>query len=541
MMLWMLYATCIAALLGMAAAVLEPALAVAGRPTRVLWLAALVAGAVLGLGGPLVAWVASPGAAEATALQVAVTPDPDRAGGSAAGTSSAPRLSVTSARLRAADRPLAAAWALTSALLSAGLLVSGVRLRGLKSSGRMRRLRGVHLLLHPDRGPAAGGVLAPWVLLPSWTRSLPARQRRLLMAHELEHVRGRDPLARLAGTCVVLLMPWNAAAWWLLRRLRLAIEIDCDARVVRRCGGAGDYARFLLDVAAHGRRVPVLALGEVSLSGNLERRVLAMTNRTRVQGIRVAVRAAVAALAIAGVHLVEVPAAPALAQTASAELTAAEIAVTAPQQQPAITGTVLDHTGAPVAGARIEVAGTALSAVTNTEGRFLLLNLPRGTHALQVTAQGYRSEAVRNVAVTAGRITQLTITLARPGEPSREAAVQQVEAAARARESDTQLIGIYPAPAQKRSLAITGQVTSSDGRVLRGVQVRVTGAALGSLTNEQGRFLLLLGSPGTYTLTMSLEGYRTVALLDIRVVAGEPPRIEVVLEPEGDALPNPAT
>jgi hypothetical protein len=528
MMLWMLYATCIAALLGLAAAVLEPTLAAAGRPTRVLWLAALLAGAGVGLGGPLIASVASSRAPEATAPQVAMASDPDRASGSAAGTSSATRLSVTSARVRAADRPLAAAWALTSALLFAGLLISGVRLRGLKSAGRMRRLRGVHLLLHPDRGPTAAGVLAPWVLLPSWARSLPARQRRLLLAHELEHVRGRDPLTRLAGTCVVLLMPWNAAAWWLLRRLRLAIEIDCDARVVRRCGGVGDYARFLLDVAAHARRVPVLALGEVSLSGNLESRVLAMTNRTRVQGIRLAVRAAVAALAIAGVRIVEVPAAPALAQPAPAELATAEIAVAAPQQQPAIAGTVVDHTGAPISGARIEVVGTALGAVTNTQGRFLLLNLPPGTHTLQVTAQGYGSEAVRDVALTAGRITQLTITLARPGEPSLEAAMQHVEAAARARDR---------APAPERSL-VTGQVTASDGRVLRGVQVRVAGAALGSVTNEQGRFLLLLGSPGTYSLTISLEGYRTVVLDDVRVVAGEPRRIEVVLEPEGDSSPT---
>jgi hypothetical protein len=536
MMLWMLYATCIAALLGLAAAALEPTLAVAGRPTRVLWLAALVAGVVVGLGGPLFARVTSPGASEAAAPQVAVASDPDRVGESAAGTSPARRFSVTSARVRAADRPLAAAWAITSALLFAGLLVSGVRLRGLKSAGRMRRLRGVHLLLHPDRGPAAAGVLTPWVLLPSWVRSLPARQRRLLLAHELEHVRGGDPLARLAGTCVVLLMPWNGAAWWLLRRLRLAIEIDCDARVVRRCGGAGDYARFLLDVAAHARRVPVLALGEVSLSGNLERRVLAMTNRTGVQGIQLTVRAAVAALAIAGVSIVEVPAAPALAQPAPASGAPTEIAVTVPQQQPAIAGTVVDHTGAPVAGARIEEAGSTLGAVTNTQGRFMLMNLAPGTHTLQVTAQGFRREAVRDVAVTAGRMTQLTITLARPGEPSLEAAVQHGDAAARARnrESDPQLIGSYPAPAPGRSPAIAGHVTSRDGVVLRGAQVRVAGAALGAVTNEHGRFLLLLGSPGTYSLTISLEGYRTVVLDDVRADAGEAHRIEVVLEPAGD-------
>ena len=30
----------------------------------------------------------------------------------------------------------------------------------------------------------------------------------------------------------VVLMPWNLPLWWQWRRLRFAIEVDCDARVL---------------------------------------------------------------------------------------------------------------------------------------------------------------------------------------------------------------------------------------------------------------------------------------------------------------------
>ena len=40
-------------------------------------------------------------------------------------------------------------------------------------------------------------------------------------------------------------MPWNLALWWQLRRLRLAVEMDCDNRVVAALGDPNPYGCFL--------------------------------------------------------------------------------------------------------------------------------------------------------------------------------------------------------------------------------------------------------------------------------------------------------
>ena len=71
-------------------------------------------------------------------------------------------------------------------------------------------------------------------------------------------------------------MPWNLALWFMLSRLRLAIELDCDARVLR--GGVAPlaYGELLIDLAE--RAIP-LRLATTALSddsSHLHQRILAM-------------------------------------------------------------------------------------------------------------------------------------------------------------------------------------------------------------------------------------------------------------------------
>lgn len=57
---------------------------------------------------------------------------------------------------------------------------------------------------------------------------------------------------------------------------------------------------------------------------------------------------------------------------------------------PTLAGRVVDDaTGQPVRGARVEVADTSLVAVSDGEGRFAIENLPAGTRAARVMAEGY--------------------------------------------------------------------------------------------------------------------------------------------------------
>jgi bla regulator protein blaR1 len=42
-----------------------------------------------------------------------------------------------------------------------------------------------------------------------------------------------DPLLPRVAQLMVALAPWNLPAWWQLRRLRFAIQVDSDARVLQ--------------------------------------------------------------------------------------------------------------------------------------------------------------------------------------------------------------------------------------------------------------------------------------------------------------------
>src|SRR4029078_228106 len=53
------------------------------------------------------------------------------------------------------------------------------------------------------------------------------------IAHDQPHLDARDPQLLTLGLALLVFMPWNLPLWWQLRRLRYAIEIDCDARVLK--------------------------------------------------------------------------------------------------------------------------------------------------------------------------------------------------------------------------------------------------------------------------------------------------------------------
>jgi hypothetical protein len=76
----------------------------------------------------------------------------------------------------------------------------------------------------------------------------------------------------------LILVPWNAALWWQLRRLSLAIELDCDRRVVSSLGDAHAYGKLLLAVAQASSRGmgPRLQPALVGRAGMLERRLTAL-------------------------------------------------------------------------------------------------------------------------------------------------------------------------------------------------------------------------------------------------------------------------
>jgi TonB family protein len=188
---------------------------------------------------------------------------------------------VTQAAIRLSDAVLPTLWLVSSVLLLAAILYGQRRLHRDRIESRRTKLNGREVLLTDNVGPAVAGVGRPVVLLPRWALALDAASQELLLAHEFEHVKEGDTRVLLTGAIATALMPWNPVAWWISRRLRLAVEQDCDARVLRAHPDVRRYADLLL-MAAGRRGMPTRLLsahfGEHR--SDLDRRIESMTDRT---------------------------------------------------------------------------------------------------------------------------------------------------------------------------------------------------------------------------------------------------------------------
>lgn len=197
---------------------------------------------------------------------------------------------------------LRGAWLVTSLVALLVGVAALRRHRAVLTRSVARTIDARHVLVHEDFGPAVIGLLRPQVVVPRWLLSRRPDEQSLVVAHERAHIAARDPLLLVAGAIPLIVMPWNPLFWWAFRRLRLAIELDCDARVLRAGAPALAYGSLLLDLTSS---LPPVRLGAPAFAARpsqLEERILAMSSRPLTPNRRRT--ALVAASLIAGIALV---------------------------------------------------------------------------------------------------------------------------------------------------------------------------------------------------------------------------------------------
>jgi beta-lactamase regulating signal transducer with metallopeptidase domain len=273
---FMLYSIVLGAFVAAIAWLLERALGSFGRARRNIWIVAIVAVFVL---PPL-----------ATVLQAPVTPAPARleaapavlfVGRASASLKAAPALRAA----RIADWPLdtiaAVAWISGAMFVLAFYFANALRLSRRARAWRASNLDTCAISVAPDIGPALYGWWRPRIVFPAWLLAAPAALQRLALAHEREHLAVRDPQILAAATLLAALLPWNAALWWMLRRLRFSMEVDCDARVLRGGADPSDYGLALLFVSERQARSPIATIALIERRSQLERRINIMVDSPR--------------------------------------------------------------------------------------------------------------------------------------------------------------------------------------------------------------------------------------------------------------------
>ncbi len=165
-----------------------------------------------------------------------------------------------------------------------GIYLAGVSLFLLRlligtiEANRLRRqARLVEDRLTSDRcvTPITVGWLTPMLILPpGWDRWSP-EQLTVVLTHEREHARRRDPLTQWLALLNRAVFWFHPLAWWLERRVATLAEEACDAAVIAAGHSPQHYSECLLEMArtvarAHGRvRLVGMAMPGSGLSERL--------------------------------------------------------------------------------------------------------------------------------------------------------------------------------------------------------------------------------------------------------------------------------
>src|SRR5262249_40817452 len=153
--------------------------------------------------------------------------------------------------------------------------------------------------------PMAWGLRRSSVLMPADADTWPAHRLRVVLLHELAHVKRHDCLTHLVAQLACAAYWFNPLAWMAARRLRTERERACDDLVLASGTRGSDYADQLLDIARvmrAGRFPAVLAGATLAMAhrSQLEGRLMAILDPSipRRRLTRVSVVAAVAVFAV---------------------------------------------------------------------------------------------------------------------------------------------------------------------------------------------------------------------------------------------------
>ena len=271
---WALDLLVVSGLLGIAALLLERILRSHHGATRFPWLVAMLASFFLPL---LTSWIGAHSAARQAQAPAAVSRN---------GSVDIPYRGTFWIDLRATstitgdhqrlDRPILWLWVASTGLTSVFAMVSIWQFRRQRRGWRQGTMSGAAVLIAPDMGPAVLGVFRPEIVVPEWLVSAPLDTQHHVISHERAHLHARDSGLLALSMLPILLAPWNPLLWWHARRLRMAIEVDCDRRVLIQGVDMKRYAEVLMQFGLRRGGLPGAMASMSESASTLERRITLM-------------------------------------------------------------------------------------------------------------------------------------------------------------------------------------------------------------------------------------------------------------------------
>src|SRR5215471_3151403 len=279
MLSWMLYSIIVSMLLGLAALALERSAQIRQRPARWLWGACIVASlAILFIPSREPVQIPETTHADGAIPSAILTPPQTTA-------IELPRFTlpmIATDQAPVSDEVstmLEWTWRMASMALALVILASGVLLWWRRRRWERGHMAGTAVYISEDCGPAVVGFFRPHIVVPRWLKKLSPDEQELVIAHERSHLGAYDTQLLTIAVCLVACMPWNPMLWWQLRRLRLAIETDCDARVLGLGYPVARYSETLIAVGERQSASYAMAMAGYGSKSFLEQRIRNMLRK----------------------------------------------------------------------------------------------------------------------------------------------------------------------------------------------------------------------------------------------------------------------
>lgn len=374
-----------------------------------------------------------------------------------------------------------AVWLIGAALLICRQLIQWSRLRRLAATWidvdqsdlvallaacrhELRVRRNVRLMVSDARiGPAVSGLWWSYIVIP---RPLPEQlsreQLRMVLLHELSHVRRWDVLWDQLTNLLVAVHWFNPVAWWARSQLRLQREQACDAMVLRYADRERqrEYGRLVVELASR-RPSPaweVVLVGACGSPWRLKRRIDMIAEHRDWNWKASLLGGLLLTLGIA-CGLTRAESEPAATNAAAVSEAGADAGASADTTVQAvgywIQGVCQDENEQPLAGVRVRVFRVDSKAITREQvgeletgatGEFEFPDLP----APVAGPEGYYSDYYVLAASRPGRVSWLRAYFS----------------------ADSPTEGLELEMAVSGSL--TGRVTDPDGAPIEGVEVFIT-------------------------------------------------------------------